>query len=100
MNIKKLVFLFLKMLVITIVIFFLMTIFTYQNKLAVDGFQTMGFPYKFYSNCGDCLPEFDKGFQLNYFILDIIIIFISVFLLRFIFNKKTMASSNGYKKQI
>ena len=77
-----------------------MTIFTYQNKLAVDGFQTMGFPYNFYSNCGDCLPEFDKGFQLNYFILDIIIIFISVFLLRFIFKKKTMASSNGYKKQI
>jgi hypothetical protein len=72
---------------IAIILFIVITLLTHQNKLAVDGILTYGFPLGFYEQCGDCVPGFKKGFKIEYFIFDFVIIAFFAFLIFLFFQK-------------
>jgi hypothetical protein len=87
MSLKKVKYTFLKIL-IAVILFAIITLLTHQNQLAVDGILTYGFPFSFYEQCGDCVPGFEEGFKLEYFILDLSIFTFFIFLMFHFFNKK------------
>jgi len=70
---------FLKSILLSLIIFILLSIITYQNKLHIDGYLSCGLPYRYYEVCGDCLPINSTGFSLKYFLLDYFIIFTLIY---------------------
>ena len=93
MSIKQAKFTFLKI-VITFILFAIVTLLTHQNQLAVDGILAYGFPFSFYEQCGDCVSGFEKGFHLKYFVLDLMIIAFFTFLIFHLFYKRLRISKH------
>lgn len=74
-----------------LLIFALFTALTYENNAASDGFTKIGFPFNFYNYSGGKFsdPAFtsDFGFSPKYFVADLLILIVFIFLFNFIIEK-------------
>jgi hypothetical protein len=79
-KIKNILFIFL----ISVIVFCIATLLTIKNETPIDGNDTYGFPFTFFTEYGGKRVDYNglvSYFQIEYLVVDYIIIVIIVFLL-------------------
>lgn len=72
-------------------VYLLLTLFTFENNAASDGFTKLGFPFSFYvyseGKLTDPTLASGFGFSTKYFLIDLLMLIIFIVLANFIADK-------------